>query len=783
MKVDLLHLIRSLRRSPASAAAAVLTLTLTIGAGGSVFAIVDGVLLTPPPFAKPDALVTVGEKPLADAAGPPRTVRYATLDAWRERAASLATLEGMDGTNVTLTGLGPIRRLSVNDVTTGFLATLGVAPSLGRLFNPDDAGRAVVILSHAFWRDSAGSNPRIVGESIVLGGRTHTIVGVLPERFRYELNPADLWRPLPGPATQEARQGLRVGVIARRASDVSAADLAAALDDVSRDGAPPARAVVTPIALAISGGTTRMLSLLAGAAALAALIAFVNLAGLLIVRSLDRRRELMVRATLGARPFEIARQLLLEGQFLVALGTIGGVLIALWATPAIAREVLAQFGGIAGRPLAANWRIAAFVAVTASACAWIVTGLPALAAARRTALGGLARNVTPPRRGGLRRALIAAEVALAFVLLACVTLLGASLLRLLDVNPGFESRGVLALQVSVPAARYGEPRVLSFYSTLQSALDARIGPRSVAVINEIPLTGNRGRSLVSHGPDDSGPEAVVREAGPAYFDVMRIPIVAGRAFDARDTASAPPRVVISESLAARLFPDTLPIGRQVWLQAAAQMAEVIGVAGDVKHLALEEPLMPTVYLSAMREPSRSRVLVVRSPRENADVIAIVRGELARLDADIPVYGVRSMDEIVAASPGMPARRVLTATFAGFALLALVLAAIGLFGVMTHDVASRRTELAVRLALGAAPRRILSTTLGDGAVLVAAGLSAGGLLSIRAGQALASSGFAGGLHAWSIAVPAATLIACGAAAVLPAARRAARVDPAAVLRGD
>src|SRR5204863_5138795 len=220
----------------------------------------------------------------------------------------------------------------------------------------------------------------------------------------------------------------------------------------------------------------------------------------------------------------------------------------------------------------------------------------------------------------------------------------------------------------------------------------------------------------------------------AYFDVMRIPIVAGRPFDQRDNSSAPPRVVVSERLAERLFAFEQPIGRQIWLATMAHVAEIVGVVGDVKHRALDETPSQTVYLSAWQSPSRSSIVVARSARPDADVIAAVREEVARLDRDLPVYRTRSMRDVVAASPGVPARRVLTATFMGFALLAVVLGGIGLFGVAAHDVACRRAELALRIALGADPVRILSASFGHGALMVGSGLEAGGLLSIRAARA-------------------------------------------------
>src|SRR5438067_1490585 len=305
MMLDLLHLVRSIRRSPASAAAAVLTLALTVAAGASIFAVVDAVLLTPPPFANPEALALIRETPIENPATAPRAVPYATFEAWRERAGSIASLEAFDGTNLTLTGLGAAERISATDVTPGFLALLGVTPARGRAFQADDVGQPVAIVSHAFWRGRLGADPDVVGRRIVLGSRPHTIVGVLPEHFFFALDASDIWRPLPVTPAQAARSGYRVGGLARLAGGASAASLAAALDDVSRTSSPPSRATATPVATVIAGDSTTTLGLLAGAAALAMLIAVTNLAGLLIVRSIDRRRELAVRSALRARRSQI----------------------------------------------------------------------------------------------------------------------------------------------------------------------------------------------------------------------------------------------------------------------------------------------------------------------------------------------------------------------------------------------------------------------------------------------------------------------------------------------
>lgn len=784
MRIDLVHLVRLLRRSPASAAAAVLTLALTLGAAASIFAVVDAVLLTPPPFADPEALVTAGETPRdAPRSEAPRAIGYTTLEAWRDRARSLATIEAFDPTNLTLTGLGPAERMRATDVTPGFLALLGTSPMMGRGFGPDDVGRPVVIVSAAFWNGTLHGDPNAIGREIVLGGQRHTIVGVLPERFAFALDASDIWRPLPLTPAQAARAGLRVRPIARLAANVSPESLATALDEISRTSTPPARATVTRVATAIAGRSARPIRLLAGAAALAILIAFINLAGLLTVRSIDRGRELAVRTALGASRIEIARQLVLEAVAMVAAGTLAGVLLAFWLTPEVARLALQQLGGIANREIAVSWRVIGAASMLACVCAGACGLLPAIIAARRDVTNVLRRGATAaPRERWLRRAFVTAVVSLAFVLLVSVSLVGRSLMTVLAIDPGFEPAGVVTAGVAPAPATYPTAdRLVSFYSSLERELSQRLGARAVAIIDELPLTHDRGRGMVSAGQTDTAREAVIRVASSAYFDVMRIPVIAGRTFERRDDGTAPARVVVSQSLAAHLFPRESPLGRHIALDARSTPAEIIGVVSDVTHRSLDEPTVPTLYFSTWQFPSRGSILVVRATRPASDVIAVTRETVARLDRDLPVYGVGSMSNIVAQSPGVPARRVLTAAFLGFGLLAVILGAIGLFGVIAHEVASQRIELALRIALGAEPRRILTSTLGHGVSIIGVALIIGGALSFWASQALAGVTHTSGVDVVSAGAAAAVLLIAAVCAVLPVARRAAQADPLTLLR--
>jgi putative ABC transport system permease protein len=381
----------------------------------------------------------------------------------------------------------------------------------------------------------------------------------------------------------------------------------------------------------------------------------------------------------------------------------------------------------------------------------------------------------------LRRTFVTGVVSCGFVLLVSLALLARSLFATLHTNPGFDADGVWAMQISLPAAAYPDVGdVVSFYARLQSELDRRLP--SAAIANELPLTGDRGRAVVSLLPAAAGPEAIVREVGTHYFDVMKIRLIAGRSFDGRDDLSAPSRAVISQSLSRRLFGPDSPIGRQIAI--ATRSIEVVGIVDDVAHRALDDPPRPTLYLSAWQTDSRSRVIAVRDRRAQADVVAIVRDVVARGDGSLPVYGVRSMRDIVEASPGVPARRVLTAAFAGFALLAVVLGAIGIFGVVAHDVAARRSELALRVALGAPARRLFGDTLRQGALMIGMGLIVGGGMTAWVARLLGALGATDGrLDPLSLIAGAMVIAVTGLGAVLPVARRAARTDPVRALTGE
>jgi putative ABC transport system permease protein len=775
--------LRSLRRSPASAIAAVVTLALTLASATAIFAVVDATLLTPPPFVDPDALAVIGEVPANAPASAPRAVPARILQEWRTYAGAAIQMEAYDPGNVTLTG-GPYpERVSATLAAPGLFALLGVTPRIGRSFSERDAADgAAVIVSDEFWRTKLLADPNPLGKTLIIGGQVRAIVGVLPPAFMFGLNPSSLWLPLNVAADND---GPRVYVVGRLSSGVTPATASALLGAVPADSARGVQPAVLSLNAFLRGRASELMPLLIFAAALGVGLATINLAGLLMLRAMDRARELAVRAALGARRAELIQPLLIEAHLLVLAGACSGVLLALWITPAAAQLAMAQLGTAAG-DVAIGWRAAMVLIAVALTCAWLSALGPALAASKRFDLRQISRDEVSasPAPLTVRRLFVASEIAVAFVLLAAVLLVGRSLQRVIAIAPGVAPDGVLTAQISLPRARYRDARaIVSFYEQLEEGLRAHVGPGRVAIVDELPLTGSTaGRIRVAASRTAASNDAVARVAGRGYFELLQIPVIEGRTFDARDSLNGPPGAVISRSLADLVFPNTSSVGHELWLPAASRSVEILGVVGDVKHRSLEEETMPTLYLSAAQQPSGGNYLVLKTGRPDADILDIVRAEVARLDPELPIYAPRTLDAVIAASAGVPVRRVVSTTFAAFALLALVIAAVGVFGVVAHDVSARRLEMALRLALGAHPRRLQSAVLRQASVILLAGLSAGLMSSLLLSRVLDALLY--GVTATDTVTIAAVSVLLSAtmlvAAILPA-RRAARTNPVDVLR--
>ncbi len=440
-----------------------LTLALTMGVGTAIFALLDAVVLTPPPFVEPESLVLVGEVPAGTTAATPYPVSWTTFQRWREYRRAVTQVEAFDSTNMTLTGRGPAERVSGTAVTTGFFSLLGISTVLGRTWSEEQSDSDVAVVSEGFWREKLGMDAAL-GRPILLGGRSFTVIGVLPPQFEFGLNPSDVWVPL--------RRLPRVRVLARLAPGTSAVEASLVLDEVSRQATPPAKALARPVTAVIAGSAAAIVPLMLVAAAVAVSLAVINLTGLLGVRAIERHREFAIRRALGARTIEIVKQVVVEAHVVVAAGAAGGILVALWVTPWVGR-----LGRIPATGISVSWKAMAALGIVAWACAWLC-GLAVAARGYRVSGSELLSRATSPgpRERSLRSALVCIEVMLAFVLLASLALVGRSLQRTLAIDPGFDAAGVLTAGVSLPRERYPDaPRVAAFYRSVGTVLSDRWG--------------------------------------------------------------------------------------------------------------------------------------------------------------------------------------------------------------------------------------------------------------------------------------------------------------------
>ena len=519
-----------------------------------------------------------------------------------------------------------------------------------------------------------------------------------------------------------------------------------------------------------------------GAATLAVGIAFANLLILTLVRALDRSRELAVRMAVGAGPGEPRRQLVLEAVIVALLGGAGASLLALWSTPWISRLAL-DFGGLARRDITIGLPTVLALGVSAIA-GGALCGLLARPAATLTSLRG--GRSDPVGHLAARRALVAAEAGVTLVLVALLAVVGTSLDRVLAIDPGFEPEGLVKAQLSLPPADYPDAAsVTGFYAALRTGLASRLSGASVAIVDEAPMTGDGGRRAVALVGGDRGVDAVVRAATAGYFETLGVGVAEGRGYAPSEAEAVRIPVLASTELVRALGFEGAALGRALRIDGVDAEVEIVGVVEDVRHRALDEPLLPSLYLPAERFPSASSVLMVRSDHPPAIVIAAARDEVAILDPGLPLYGVATMADVVARSPGVPALRLLTVILAAFGLLAMALSALGLFGTVAHDVRRRAREIDLRVALGARPGSVVWGTLVRNGRPVLIGLAGGAAVCV------ALTGTISTLTVQVTAVEAGVLLVLASASVLvvtlgaalPAARAAARREPMAGLRRD
>lgn len=799
LRKDIGYAFRGLRRSPGFAAAVVLTLALGIGATTAIYTVVDDVLLSPLPFPEADRLVRVWHHNTRNDA-PRETVSHETF---RELVEGVDALEAAAGVSprwsFTIREAGEPERLQGYWVSASFFELLGVDPAVGRALTSEEdraGGAPVALVSHALWERRFGADPDLVGRTITLSGDGVTVIGVMPPGFAFP-EAGDVWLPLArNPLVDNGRQVRWVDVVARLAPG---ADLETAREETEAymgrlaraypEANAGLRATVESLHTAIVGDVRPALWALLGGAGLVLLIACANIGNLLLSRASARRGELAVRSALGAGRGRLVRQLLTES---LVLGLVGG-----GAGTALAVQLLAVFRrvGPAELPRLQEVGIDLRVLLATGAmtlAAGVLSGIaPALTAARAEVREVLARVGRTVGGGGdrLRGGLVVSQVALALLLLVGSGLLLRSFVRLAGVDPGFRAEGVLTLQFGLPSG-YDDERAVTFYRELFRDLESIPGVEAAGGVTRLPLGDAvstrlelRGRSF----EDKDQPEVQFRRATGGYFEAMRIPLLRGRAFDDRDGPDADPVMIVSRTAAERLWPGEDPIGKRVrfWyagIPPDAPWLEIVGVSGDVKTAGLDAGASPLVYVPFSQGPPGSPLVAVRTAGEPASLAGPVRDGIRALDPNIVIWNLRPMSERV--SESLAGRRFGLLLIGAFGLLALLLAAIGIYGVVAYGVRRRTREIGIRKALGAADGDVLRMMIFRGLGLTAAGLGAG-----LVGAFLLTRLIRGLLFGVSPTDPAALVgvtALLGAVAALASwlpARRAVGVSPAEVLREE
>jgi putative ABC transport system permease protein len=801
--------LRTMAKNPGFTLLAMLTLAIGIGANTAIFSVVNAVLLRALPYPDSGRLVTLLD--INDRTGDPQfALCYPDFEDLRAQSRTLESAAVYNDDTATLTGIGEPLHLHNGVVSAALFQVLGVSPTLGRSFLPeeDNPGTRVTILSDRFWRERFGADPSVIGRSLTLNGHSYTVVGVLPPGFQFPLDsePRDLWTTIAvyrvsedGDKPMTEQRGAHwLGGVARlkpgvplTQANAEFAGISAALAKQYPDTNKHLSLRAQPTLDALVGDARPALWILLGAVGLVLLIACANVANLLLARSTVRQREIAVRAAMGASRARLIRQLLTESVLLALAGAIPGVLLAAWATRVLSTLPSLQIPRLA--QAAVDWRALLFTLAASLATAAVFGLVPAIHAARFSLTGALREGSRgsgqSARHARLRSALVVFEVSMALLLLIGSGLLLRSLVSIFRVQPGFDPQGTIAFDLDLPGTRYGKPeQSAQFFRDLLPRLNALPGVVSASAVMPLPFSDNSmGTSFAIEGrpvPKSEQPGTQFRSIGLEYFRTMRIPLIAGRTFTAADTRTSAPVVIINQTLARKFFPNENPIGKRIKPGVSdtgdSVMREIVGVVGDVRHRRLWRAPDPESYVPYDQVAVGGMTMVVRAAADPQALMPVIRNEVKRADAELPLYNVRTLEEYVS---GSVAQRRFTALLLGiFAGVALLLAAVGLYGVMSYGVAQRTHEIGVRVALGAESGDVLRLVIGQGLRLTLLGVVLGWLGALGVSRFLSGLlyGIAGD-DPVTFAGVAAVFVAVALVACYVPARRAMRVDPLVALR--
>jgi putative ABC transport system permease protein len=797
---DIRYAARMLMKNPGFTAVAVLTLALGIGVNAANFSVINSMLLRPLPFRDLDRLVAVWER--IPTQGVERNeVSPANFLDWRAQSHAFEHISAYAGWDVNLSGVKTPERLQGFLVSADLFETLGAHPMLGRWFLPeeDEYGKAqVVILSHSVWQQRLGSDPQIVGKSLTLNGIPRTVVGVMPAGFNFPFG-GDVWAPLAfSPERAARRQSHYLLVVGRLKPGVSRQQAQAEMSTITAglagrfpDSNAGRDAKVMPLLDSNVSDTRAPLLVLFCAVGFVLLIACANVVNLLLMRTAKRNREFAIRAALGAGRVRLVRQLLAESVLLSALGGTIGALFAFWALgieiAAIPAELSRQIPG--WNEIGVDRHVLFYTAAISLVTGILVGLAPALRASKADLNEALKQGGhTTVGRNRLSSSIVVGEVALSVILLAGAGLMMRSLLHLNQLDPGFDPGHLLTMSLSLRSAKYStNQKIANFYEELLQRVGSLPGVDSAAVVNLIPLFfANQTEYFRIDGRPDPPPgqelEANYRNCSAGYFRTMGIRLRSGRVLSEKDTATSPRVVVINEAFARRYWPNEDAVGKRIRYSGPIEKnpwQTIVGVVGDVRNQLDSEP-KPEMYLPLSQEADSNMVLVVRAPPDPSGLAAAVRSQVASIDKDQPVFQVMSMEQV--RSQGLLGHRLPGILLGVFAALALVLAAVGIYGVVGYDVSQRTHEIGLRMALGAQRGEVLRLVLGQGMTLVLLGVGIGLPLSLAMMHGLSSLLF--GVSSSDPATFAGVFVLLSGVALLACyipARRAMRVDPMVALR--
>ena len=807
LRQDVRVALRAFARQPGFTVVAVLTLALGIGANSTIFSLVEAVLIRPLPYRDADRLVHLWETKQGNAADVSEASYPDFLD-WREERAVFAQLEGYDQTNVTVGDGSGAERARGARVTPGFFRMLGVEPVVGRSFREEEnvpGGSPLVIISHQFWERRYGADRGVVGRTLLVDGRPITVIGILPRAFRFAPGgDAELWFTTDRSAqTRGERFNHWLNVVGRVRDGVTieqARDRMAVVMDRLAARYPETNAgrgiLVVPLREQIVGPVQPAVTALVGAVVILLLIACANVASLVLARSLERGAEIAVRTALGASRARLVRQLTTES---IVLALTGGILGA-WIAQLGVRFLLSAMPGamLDQMPHLHDVRINAAVlwyTLTVTALAGLAFGLgPALYVLRGSTAdllrAGARGQVNVRGRQRLRDVLVAVEIACALVLVVGASLLARSLGSLLDVDPGFAAARVVTGRVALADPRYrSDVTQQRYFEALLSRVQAIPGVDRAGAVTNPPLQGGGTNTFRVEGelepPASARHEATMRGVAGDYFGTLGIPIVAGRALSAADDTTASPAIMLNQSLARQLFGGRPAIGARLRFYAFPETAwTVVGIAGDVKTGSLDAAVPPTIYYSHLQGAANRMNVVARTAGDAAALSRALAQAARELDAGTPMYGVRTMEEQIAESPAVFARRYPLVLIGVFAAAALILAVVGVYGVVAYSVAQRTRELALRIALGATNANVTALVMRRGLLLGGLGLAIGvpiALLLTRFMRSMLYEVTATDLATYLLASTG--MIAVALAACYLPARRATALDPATALRSE